>query len=148
MSAATRWTLIILVLLVGNVAMMGVLVAASSTNRPEIIPGYYDRAVAYDHELDDAERSRALGWTTAATLTRDGIAVDVRDRAGARISDAKVSITGFQRAHAAEALDLGSVVKDGRYLAARTLRAGVYDLQIVVERAGVRFVGRQTVELR
>ncbi len=148
MTAARRWTIVILGLLLGNVATMGVLVVASSSNRPEIIPGYYDRAVAYDHELDDAERSRELGWQTTVTLARDGITVGVRDRGEVRIADAKVSVTGFQRAYAADALDLAMVSTGGTYRASRELRAGVYDLQIVVERAGARFVGRHTVELR
>jgi nitrogen fixation protein FixH len=128
--------------------MMGVLVAASSSSRPEIIPAYYDRAVAYDHELDEAERSRHLGWHATATLATDGLVVEVTDRAGAPITDAKVSIVGFQRAYASEALDLALVATGGNYRARRALRAGVYDLQIRVDRAGVEFVARQTVELK
>ena len=148
MSAKARWVLIIVGLLVGNVAMMVVLVVASSSSRPAIIPGYYDRAVAYVDELDDAERSRELGWQAGATLAVDGITVEVRDRAGERIADARVSLTGIQRAHASESLDLALVAIDGGYRARHALRHGVYDLQILVERAGQRFVSRQTVELR
>lgn len=148
MKASTRWILIIVGLLVGNLAMMGVLVAASSSNRPEIIPAYYDRAVAYDRELDDAERSRHLGWHANATLAADGVSVEVRDRAGARISDAKVSVVGFQRAYANDGLDLALVATGDSYRARRALRPGIYDLQIRVERAGVEFVARQTLELK
>lgn len=148
MKAGTRWTLIIVGLLAGNVAMVGVLIVASATHRPEVIPAYYDRAVAYDHELDDAERSRSLGWQATATLTSDGVAVEVRDREGVRINDAKVSVTGFQRAHASDRLELALVGTGGSYRARHELRDGVYDLQIAVERAGTRFVARQTTELR
>lgn len=148
MKAGTRWGVFVVGLLLGNVAMVGVLIVASSTNRPEVIPGYYDRAAAYDHELDDAERSRDLGWHATATLAADGVAVEVRDRAGLRIEDAKVSVTGFQRAFANDPLDLALVGSGGSYRARRELRTGVYDLQIAVERAGSRFVARQTTELK
>lgn len=148
MKAGARWGLFVVGLLVGNVVMVAVLIIASSTHRPEVIPAYYDRAAAYDHELDDAERSRALGWQAVATLATDGVAVEVRDRAGVRIEDAKVSVTGFQRAYANDPLDLALVGNGGSYRARRELRLGVYDLQIAVERAGTRFVARQTTELR
>lgn len=148
MSAATRWTLVIVGLLVGNVAMMGVLIAASTSSRPAIIPEYYDRAVAYDRELDDAERSRTIGWQVKVTLGRDDLEVELRTRDGARIPDARVSLAGFQRAHASERFELALVATDGTYRARRELRLGVYDVEIVVERGGERFVARQTLEVR
>jgi len=140
--------MIVVGLLLGNVAMMVVLIVASSSNRPEIIPQYYDRAVAYDTELDEAAHSREIGWQATATLANDGITVEVVDRSGGPIADARVAVSGFQRAHAAEALDLALVPTDGGYRARRDLRAGVYDLKIKVERDGSTFVARQTVELR
>lgn len=147
MSAATRWTLIIVGFLGGSVIMMGVLIAASTSNRPAIIPGYYDRAVAYDGELAAAEASRR--WNVTATIESGRVVVTARDFDGKPITHAKVRVTGVPRARASARFEYGlDELGDGSYTIAHAGTVGVHDLEIWIERDGIRALARSVAEMK
>jgi nitrogen fixation protein FixH len=147
-SAAAKWTLIIVGLLVGNVLAMGALIVAASSDRAQIIPSYYQRAVAYDDELDAAEDSRRLGWQVATTID-DMLVVAANDSSGLPISGARVRVAGFQRSHAAARFELElAATTPGRYQIAGTWEPGVHDLIVTVTRGDDTFVSRVVAEAR
>ena len=148
MSPARAWLLAIGGLLGANVLAMVVLATAASTRRAEVIPDYYERAVRYDDALAEAARSRALGWSAAVAFGPAALEVVVRDARGDALDGARVLVSGYHRARPAAAfareLDGDG---DGRYRAAFPGRArGWYDLEVVVEHAGARFLAPASVE--
>lgn len=147
MSAGLKWVIAIVGLLVANVVAMGVLVAASSHDRPQVIPGYYERAVHYDDAIDQAAHNHRLGWQVTPTWD-SYLAVDVRTRDGAPLRDARVTVTGAGRGAGARTLDTALVEHaPGSYrIALASAHRGLHDLTIVVEQGGDVFVTRATVE--
>jgi nitrogen fixation protein FixH len=140
-TATLRWTLIIVGLLVANALAMGFLVMASSTSPPRVIPDYYAKAAAYDTQIDQAATNRALGWRVEV---QPGLAIDLRDRDGAPIDDARVRVVITPRAQlTGTALELVAA-GGGRYAVAHEAR-GLETLAIVVERGGERFTARATL---
>ena len=85
MSAATKWILAIVGLLVGNVVAMGVLIGAANAGRSKVLPDYYQRAVHYDDAIEQAAKNRELGWSADAKFERSALVVVVRDRDGVAI---------------------------------------------------------------
>ena len=150
MSAATKWTLAIIVLLGGNLIAMVVLATTATRDDAQVIPGYYDKAVHYDDTIDEAARSTALGWSAAPTLIASTIEVRVTDRQGNALTGARVRVAGYPRAHAVDTIDSELVASSpGVY---RALlggdRRGLHDLTITVEHEGERFTQQATVEGR
>lgn len=149
MSSGTRWILIVVGLLAGNVAMMGVLVAASSSSRPAIIPAYYDRAVAYSGELDAVEASNQLGWKVSAAIEDGQLSVRALDASGVPIRSARVLVIGVPRARATARFERElTAVSEGRFAITHGGTTGVHDLEIQIERGRDRFVTRLVVEAR
>lgn len=150
MSAATKWILAIVGLLVGNVVAMVILATVASATNPGIVPDYYERAAHYDDAIDDAARSRALGWSADVRMASNSIEVVVRDAKSAVIDGAVVRVSGYARAHANKTIDLVLVaVGPGTYRATTSSPAmGVHDLTVVIERGTQRFTSPVTVEPR
>jgi nitrogen fixation protein FixH len=141
MNATVRWILIIVGFLISNALAMGFLVVASSTSRAEVIPDYYAKAAAYDTQIDQAAKNRALGWSIDVQA---GLAINVRDASGAALDGARVHVTATSRAHA-RITELELTGHAGRYTAAHRA-SGIEDLVIVVERGGERFTAHATIE--
>ena len=150
MSAKWKWTIAIVGLLVGNIVAMVVLMMAASSTSPAIVPDYYERAAHYDRAIDEAARSRALGWTSDVRIAGASVEVAVRDRSGAPIDGATVKISGYARAHANTAIEASLVATgSGTYRATLPSSAlGMHDLTVVVDRRDERFVASVTVEAR
>jgi nitrogen fixation protein FixH len=126
MSSGMKWILAIVGLLVGNLIAMVVLVVSAKGDPAQVIPEYYDRAVHYDREIDQAEKNRELGWQVRARW--DGkVVIDVRDRDGYALVGAEVQALATPRTPG-------------------QLR-GVHDVAIIVTRGDDRFVDRTTVEV-
>lgn len=141
MNAAVRWILIIIGLLVSNALAMGYLVMASSTSRADVISDYYGKAARFDQQIDQAAKNRALGWRVDA---EPGVALAIRDAAGAPLRGAQVHATATSRA-TGQTAELALREIDGRYVATYRAR-GLSDLAIVVERGGERFTAHAIVE--
>lgn len=133
MNPTTKWILAIVGLLAGNMVAMGVLIAASHNGASQVIPQYYDKAVHYDDQIDQAKRNARLGWPVGAVVQGDTLVVT-----GAP-DGATVHVTGYPRAHANRTFALAG--------ARAPLPAhGILDLTISVDRNGDHFVQRQTLE--
>lgn len=150
MSAGTKWAIVIGVLLAGNVAAMVFLAVIATATSPDVVPDYYAKAAHYDDAIDQAARSRALGWSANVRLGRTSVEVDVRGQGGAPLDGATVRVSGYARAHAKRTIDAALVpVGNGSYRAALSADAlGVHDLIVIVERSGERFTLPTTVEAR
>lgn len=149
MTPRLRWLFAITGLLGVNVVAMVVLAMAANHGGAQVIPSYYDKAAHFDDEIDCARQSRALGWHAGVAMLGGAIEVVVVDAAGHAIDGASVRITGYQRAHAADLLDVAlSEVGGGRYRGALRARRGWHDLTVLAERAGARFLQHVAIEVR
>ena len=150
MTAATKWSLAIVGLLLGNVIAMAVLAASAHHATAQVIPGYYEQAAHYDDALDQATRSRSTGWRADVTLVAGAVEVRVHDAAGATVSGVRVQVDGYQRSRSDDRFDLElSPIAEGVYRGAlHHGRIGWHDLTITIEHAGGRFTQRATVEAR
>lgn len=134
MNPAKKWILAIVGLLGGNMVAMFILIAASHSGGSQVIPAYYDKAVHYDDQIDQAARNARLGWPITAAFDGNAIAI-----AGAP-SGSSISVTGYPRAHADRTFAF-----DGARAA--TPAHGWLDLTITVERGTDRFIKHQALEV-
>jgi nitrogen fixation protein FixH len=149
MTPAMRWLLVIGGLLVGNVIAMVILAVVASNGGAQVIPAYYDRAAHYDDELARASASRALGWHAEIAIAAGAIDVTVSDAAGRAVDGARVRVTGYQRAHAGEPVDIELArVGGGHYHAGVRERRGWHDLTVVADRGDAHYQQRVAVEVR
>jgi nitrogen fixation protein FixH len=149
MTARRKWLMAIGGLLVANVLAMVTLAVVANRGGAQVIPDYYTRATRYDDELTGSMRSQALGWRVDVSVTRDAIDATVVDASGAAISGATVRITGYQRAHASDVIDVVLTTADaGHYRGTMTGRRGWYDLVASVDARGERYTKRLVVESR
>ena len=146
MSAKTNWTLAIVGLLGGNLLAMGVLATTAHTTQAQIIPAYDVAAAHYDDTMAEAERSRVLGWSATAEMRAGQVEVRVVDATGATLSDARVRVVGYPRAHAVDRIDVALIALGGGLYRAPLRATGWHDLTIVVEHAGSAFSQRMAVE--
>jgi len=150
MTARRTWTLAIVGLLGATVVAMVVLAVAANDGGTQVIPSYYDKAAHYDDEIDRARASQALGWHADVVLAGGAIDVLVSDAAGAPVDGASVRVTGYQRAHAADLLDVGlsAAGQRGHYRGDVHDRRGSYDLTVFAERSGARYMQHVAIEDR
>ncbi len=148
MSSRVKWISAIVGLLTFNVVAMVTLAVAANDGETQVIPAYYEKAAHYDDALDQAQKNHDLGWHANVTLTGDRVEVAVRDATGAPLDGAKVQVTGYQRAHANQAIALDLVgVGNGTYRAMTHARAGVHDLTTTVEYRGAVFTQHAAIDV-
>jgi nitrogen fixation protein FixH len=149
MTARWKWLLAIVGLLAANVIAMVTLAVVANRGGAQIIPDYYAKATHYDDELDSSSRSRALGWRVDVAVTGSVVDATVVDGAGAPIAGAAVHLTGYQRAHAAEAVEIALVATaPGHYRGAMPARRGWYDLVTRIDARDAHYTSRLVVEAR
>lgn len=149
MTASRKWFLAIAGLLAANAIAMVVLTVAANDGRSQVIASYYDKAVHFDDQLAREATDRALGWHAEVAIAGGEIDVTIVDGAGTAIDDARVRVTGYQRAHAAELVDVfAAAIGDGHYRGTAATRPGWHDLTVAAERGGVRYTQHVVVEAR
>lgn len=149
MTPGLRWLLAIGGLLAANVVAMVILAVVANNGGTQVIPAYYDKAVHYDDEIDRASASRALGWHAEVAIAAGSIDVTVSDATGHAVEGAQVRVTGYQRAHAGEPVDVQlATVGGGHYRAGVHERLGWHDLTVVADRGGAHYLQRVAVEAR
>ena len=149
MTARTTWTAAIVGLLAVNAIAAITLAVLANHGAAQVIPDYYTKAAHYDDELDRSTISRSLGWRVDVALGRGAIDAAVFDAAGRPIEGARVRVTGYQRAHAAEPIDVVlATASAGRYHAQVDDRAGWYDLVVAVDARGSQFSRHVAAEAR
>jgi nitrogen fixation protein FixH len=139
------WPLGLTALLVGgagaNVALW--LVAAGDPSFA-VEPDYYAKAVHWDQTMAQEAANAALGWSVSASFepgARPGqsrLVARVRDRAGAPVDGARVSVVAFPSARASRMSAAALEPKgDGAYAAGLPAdRPGLWELRVRVTRGG------------
>jgi nitrogen fixation protein FixH len=149
MTARSKWPFAIAGLLAVNVIAAVTLAVLANRGGAEVIPDYYAKASHYDDELARSAMSQALGWRVEVALAGTRIDATVSDAAGKPIEAARVRITGYQRAHASELIDVELIATyAGHYRGAVPGRAGWYDLVASVEAGDAHFTRRVVAEAR
>jgi nitrogen fixation protein FixH len=149
MTPQLRWLVAIAGLLGANLVAMVVLAVAANNGTNQVIPDYYAKAAHYDDELTRSTVSQALGWHVEVAIAGGAIDAMVRDAAGHAIDGAQVRITGYQRAHASDAVDVAlSAAAAGHYGGVVRAQRGRYDLVAVVDARGARYTQHVVVEAR
>jgi len=149
MTAQRKWLAAIAGLLGANVIAMVVLAVVANNGTTQVIPDYYARATHYDDELASSTVSQALGWHVEIAMIGGAIDATLRDAAGRAIDGARVRITGYQRAHASDAVDVALAdATAGHYRSAVRARPGRYDLVAIVAARGARYTQHLVVEAR
>jgi nitrogen fixation protein FixH len=143
-----KWIVGVVGLLAANVIAMAILAVTANAGKAQVIPAYYDQALRYDDVLDDAAKSRALGWKVDASIVGGSLEVVVRDATGAVITGATAKAKGYQRTRADAPFEV-ALPGNGLYRAALpTVSTGWYDVVIVVERGRERFTHKLSIEAR
>jgi nitrogen fixation protein FixH len=156
MTLARRWLFVCVGLLLGNVAVMAILVTASTWSAPTVLPHYYERAVEWDRAMAEVRTIQQLGWRLDLTFTTEGAALAVHDADGAPVPGVTVRASGFHRSEPARAIELELTSgADGTARAVPRDRdakwpatPGWYELDLEVHRGEVRYAQHRTVELR
>lgn len=105
MTAAARWTAGIVGLLGLCVASVTTLIVASArADGRQVMPNYDTRALAHGEVMAQHARDEALGWTAALAFDGPDVVVTLRDRTGAPVRGAAVTIAMYHRAHAARVI--------------------------------------------
>lgn len=140
MKLPRRWIFVCIGLLVGNAAVMSVLIVASTRSAPTVVPHYYERAVDWDRTVEEARAAERLGWKLELSLRQGGVTVEVRDASGQPLEGAAVSVRGFPRAFPKRQVALELVTgADGRATSAgEPLVPGWYELDLELQRGPVR----------
>jgi nitrogen fixation protein FixH len=149
-SAGRRWILIVVGLLAGNViAVIALIAAAGPATADRIVPDYYARAARFDEQIVEDTASAALGWRVEVAFASGGLEVRVRSAAGAPVAGARVEVTGYHRAHAAQTIALVPVeVAPGVYRTPFAAAAGWWDVTVRSSLDHDRHVARFAVEAR
>ena len=149
MTPGIKWLFAIGGLLAANVIAMVILAVVANDGGTQVIPAYYDRAAHYDDEIDRASASRALGWHAEVAIAAGSIDVTVSDAGGHAVDGARVRVTGYQRAHAGEPVDVQlATVGAGHYRAGVRERRGWHDLTVVADRGASHYLQQVAVEAR
>ena len=142
------WPVVIVVLLVGSAgANIGFMIVANRDASFAVEPDYYRKAVEWDQAMAQEARNAELGWTVSARLGLAGaeqawLIAAVRDRAGAPITGAAVTVEAFPSARAREiaSFTLEPTGDAGVYAAALPSgRPGLWELRVRVTRGGEVF---------
>ena len=149
MTARTTWTVAIAGLLGVNVIAAVTLAVLAHRGGAQVIPDYYAKASHYDDQMARSAVSQALGWRVDVQLAGGVVDATVVDAAGRSIDDARVRVTGYQRAHASEPIDVVlTAAADGRYRGTVAARRGWYDLEVTASAGASRFSRLVAVEAR
>ncbi len=147
------WPAIIIAILVIDVGV-GVTMMRLAIDDPTfaVEPDYYAKAVAWDSTTAQAHRNAALGWQLTPELGAvaagrpSTLTMQLRDRDGAAVTGAHVSLDAIPVSHADDVIhaDLPAAAS-GRYAAALPMhRSGLWELRVDVTRGSDHF----TADLR
>ncbi len=110
---------------------------------------YYTKALHWDEHRAELTESRRLGWKSHLAWSGDHFELELKDRAGAPIRDATLTLTAFPVARSAAPEQLrAQALGDGRYQATPARpRPGLWELRLVAERGAQRFLETQRLQL-
>jgi nitrogen fixation protein FixH len=142
------WPAIIILILVVDVGV-GVRMMAVANDDPTfaVEPDYYAKAVAWDSTTAQAHRNTALGWQLTPELgpvaagKNSTLTMQLRDRDGAAITGARVSLDAIPVSHAEDVIhsDLPSAANGGYAASLPMNRTGLWELRIDATRGNEHF---------
>jgi hypothetical protein len=148
-----RWIAIVIALLVGNAAAMGVLLANSGDPSDRIVSDYYQKAVDWDRAVAALEASADLGWSVAPRLVAAApgtarVEIEVVGGTGAPIAGAWLEVTVRHNSRADGVAAVLLEAEPGRYRGdVAVATTGLHVVDYLLRRGGDHFVGSMTVEL-
>lgn len=150
------WPLGLAMALVASAALnVGFAIVASRDASFAVEPDYYRKGLEWDRTMAQEDANRALGWVLAlraepaADPGRLRLVAILRDRAGAPVSGALVTLEARHGARAADIVrgTLAEAAGD-RYAADLPLRrAGLWELRLTARRGGEVFTQRIATDL-
>jgi len=154
MSSGRFWIFLVVFLLAGNTAALGILLVKSGDPGPRVMPDYYRRAIEWDQTVAALEASDELGWSVDAALAatepaRARLEVTVKTGAGAPVTGASVEaeVRHNSRAVGSATLFLQEV-SPGQYQAVAPVElAGLHVVDVRARSGADHYVGSRTVEL-
>lgn len=169
MKRGWQWPVLIALSLAFTVGVNVVMLfaAGSDPNGTVVEPDYYRKAVEWDRTMARRAASASLGWTATATLGTAQAAggaepgpiatsvrlssrvlrVELRDAAGAPITDADVSATLIHNREASAPVAVALSAADGGYTGTGLLtHAGQWEVRVVARRGTERFETSMRIE--
>ncbi len=136
------WIGLVIGLLLGNAAAMGVLLAKAGDTSQRVLPDYYRRAVAWDETAAARRASAALGWSVEASLDGVGALVSLVDATGAPIRNAHVAVAVRPRSRADHVRSARlQEISAGHYQGALPLaQPGLQELELTAKRGADTFL--------
>jgi hypothetical protein len=150
------WPVGIVALLVGSAGTnIGFMVVANRDASFAVEPDYYRKAVEWDRAMAQEARNAELGWTVSAQLEPAGpgrarLVAAARDRAGAPLTGAVVTVEAFPSARAREIASLALEPTGTAGVYATVLpsgRPGLWELRLRVSRGPEVFTGTLSQDL-
>lgn len=143
-----RWIGVVLILLLGNVGMVGMLmIAAGPGDARRVIPDYYQRAATYDLEIAQRGTNRQLGLSARIVATATSWTLGLASASGA-VTDARVALAIRHRSRPELDRTLVLAPARGGYEAALALPVGFYDVEVTIDTTAGKFVEQQEVEIK
>lgn len=169
MKRGWQWPVLIALSLAFTVGVNVVMLfaAGSDPNGTVVEPDYYRKAVEWDRTMARRAASASLGWSATATLgtaqaagsadagpiatsvrlSSRTLRVELRDAAGAPVTDAEVSATLIHNREASAPVAVALRAVDGGYAGTGALtHAGQWEVRIVARRGTERFETSLRVE--
>lgn len=135
---------IIGLILFGMTMTFGLLFASRVDGGPEVIPDYYDKAVAWDKAAATRTASNALGWTAEVEHVETGrLSVGLRDASGKPITgiDGRITLTRPHLAAFSEVIPFRvDTTRADVNLPVTARGSGLWDVRIEANRNGERFL--------
>jgi nitrogen fixation protein FixH len=150
------WPTIIVASLASFVGLSLLLARVAERDRHFAVESdYYTKAVGWDSTMAQAGRNTALGWQVVPRLgavrpgVSDTLVFELRDRFGAPIRDAEVSVEAMPVAYADQVVraNLRASAEPGRYAASVAMsRAGLWELRVSALRGSDRFTANLRID--
>lgn len=149
--ARSRWPAFVIGLLTLQALGVGALIRfAVSDENFAVEPGYYERALGWDHERASRDRAVSSGWTWDASLRPEsGTTVFELALAGATpVEDAVVTVDLFPTTRPKDRHTCRAVESEpGRYTAVvPTLASGLWEVRITCTSKGHEYIHLAAVE--
>jgi nitrogen fixation protein FixH len=158
---AARWALVPVALLVSLTSGLAVMIRIAVHDPGfAVAPEYYQHALKWDEERERQRQSSQLGWSGTWDFSNGEahapgpaqvrpLGLSLRDALGAPLAGARVTVSAFHNARAAEVQKLLFTERTpGEYVAQLQFRAaGIWHLDVEVDARGQHFAQSSDVEL-
>lgn len=147
---------IVFLLLGVNATIVGITVYLANSDRSFAVePDYYQKALRWDAQVQQREQTLALGWDVRLDPGAQGAAgrhvqISIRDRDGRPVEGARVRVTAFPAARAADRFGAEfDPSEPGVYRADMDLaQPGLWEFDVLATRGGDQYTNRLRVSVQ